>query len=216
VFLRYVHSLSLHESLIINNSLQQNNIRPRTSPMVRLAPSTIPPDVLEVRRKRISEEMCAAFRTRHDPRTDSPPSLLGMGTYTHVRPHLRLHGSLEFDFLPLGGPDRIKRDERGTIVDKQESVKQAYAKLKGVMEEEEKLDWEAFSPRTRFHALNSPDDASPTGEERNRDMGVGTRDERTSIGSIQEVIMGGMTAAGTATAAPTSTYDASRDPRRRK
>lgn len=125
----------------------------------------VPSDVLEARRERINNDIISFSQTSRDRFSDDGPSIKGMGTYTHIKlpsqppqfPHQQFY-SPPSEFLPLGGFKYSKDIER-TIGQEllQGPIKDAYGKLREVMEEEEQLDWKAFSPSTRFHALLAPD-----------------------------------------------------------
>jgi hypothetical protein len=145
-------------------------------------------------------------------------------------------------FLPLGGYGRTKQKPMKGNPHIPEPVKAAYETLKEVMIEEEKLGGTAVSPQTRFHGLSLPEknvtSATTTSEMENTEINgmdedtvmVDESDEprrhsiagvvpqswdnsrRTSVpgGNTRPVAVParGMTTSGT-------TYDKSRDPRRR-
>ncbi|KAF2878331.1 hypothetical protein BDV95DRAFT_557211 [Massariosphaeria phaeospora] len=208
----------ISETISANSPAQSHNeLREPT------VPNSLPPDIDAARRSRIQTDLTNVFHAKRPSHSTEPPSLKGMGTYTHVElqtlfPHQR-HITTN-KFLPLGGPNRARRRHAGVVAELPKDVQALYNEVREVIEKEEKLaeGGENYDPRDRFGGLAFPDIMVPPppppedtgdvemggmGDGRGRwDMGL---DRTNSAASGKEP----QQARGT-------TYDASRDPRRRR
>ena len=119
---------------------------------------TIPPDVAAERLTRINRELSARFRVQRDPRLVEPPSIKGIGTYTHVNStKSRQFGSVP-QFLPLGGPHRYQREKRKVEPELPKEVSEAFEMLEKVLREEDRIDERGGGgdPRVRYGGLSVP------------------------------------------------------------
>ena len=126
---------------------------------------TIPPDVASERLTRINRELSARFRVQRDPRLVEPPSIKGIGTYTHVNSSKSRQFGPVPQFLPLGGPHRYQREKRKVEPELPKEVSEAFEMLERVLREEDRIDERGGGgdPRARYAGLSVPTGAAVAG-----------------------------------------------------
>lgn len=142
---------------------------------------------------------------------DVPAFIKGIGLYTHAEvespaifPHQRyVPPPSKIKFVPLGGLRRAGR-KGDRKVEISTDVEKLYEKVKGALLEEEEMRRSGCSdPKERFDALGPPDIMAPS-------MGRGG----ASVAACKMVPSSTITASAVKASGET-TYDSSRDPRRR-
>lgn len=191
-------------------------------PGARTAP--LPPDVAAARRKRVNSEMLELLRRPAENTDTNSYHFQGMGLYTHVaRPAPAPatsprsgHARSQLDFLPLGGPseDRNRPNMQGEVP---EDIRAIYRDLGASLDHERELLSRGIShdPRKKYGVFDpqgppppTPRDDTVMRDDVNQTAGVGNEGSRRNsrVGS---------TGTGATIPGGTSTYDSSRDPRRR-
>ncbi|KAF2016523.1 hypothetical protein BU24DRAFT_451027 [Aaosphaeria arxii CBS 175.79] len=187
----------------------------------------LPPDVRESRQVRIDKDIAYFFNTRQPEGSKSAPSFKGIDSFTHAEvlplepqePRGHNH-QRRVTFLPLGGPDHMKRVAAGP--DLPESVKVTYGKIKKALEEEPNKNDGILPITNQAHGVSEPltRGLALASDERDADGdiqmgGAQASDPRTVTDQQRRSSISGP--AGRTISPPTAgnTYDASRDPRRR-
>jgi hypothetical protein len=125
---------------------------------------SFPLDVEAARKRRINNDLVTLFRNSCP--TNTTASIQGIGLYTHASfPTLSEEATAqEFPppkFLPIGGPDRILKDQSVPEAPISEDVQELWKQVQAVVNEEENCVGESDQSieqlRERYGALNVPD-----------------------------------------------------------
>jgi hypothetical protein len=124
--------------------------------------AALPPDVLQARRETKSSELQALIRSNRNS-LDGPPSLKGIGLYTHAAPVLHnlevRNGTVPEplpQFVHLQEPEHAHYPSSPTG-GLSEEVKMVYGRLKEALEQEWHQDWDVVDPKERFVPIPNPE-----------------------------------------------------------
>lgn len=134
----------------------------RTTQRARVG--SLPPDVEEARKARINRELIGLLNAPASSNS-GPTSIQGIGLYTHVAAPPSSDGSNANPvFLPIGGPNRIRKDPNAIEAPLDEEVKRVWQKLEAAVNEEEKHagrnDMSLEDLKERYGVLDAPNGAT--------------------------------------------------------